>query len=289
MQADLLTTVILPISLFIIMFGMGLSLKIIDFIRVFKQPKAALIGISAQMIALPIIAFLITIIFKLSPELAVGLMIISFAPGGATSNMFTNLAKGDVALSISLTAVVSFVTPFTLPLFTLLAMRYHLGSANEFELPLLKTIIQLLIITVIPVAIGMFMLSKWPKAANKTEPVIKVFSVIFLVLIIFAIILKNKAQMPAFFMQTGAATLTLNILVLGLGYYLAKFFKLSQSQAVSIGYEVGIQNGTLALMVAGTLIGNNTMMIPAVTYSILMFITGFAFGWGLKKQQNNKT
>jgi len=288
MQADLLTTVILPVSLFIIMFGMGLSLKVIDFIRVFKQPKAALIGISAQMIALPIIAFLITIIFKLPPELAVGLMIISFAPSGATSNMFTNLAKGDVALSISLTAVVSFVTPFTLPLFTLLAMKYHLGSANEFELPLLKTIIQLFVITVIPVAIGMLMLSKWPKAANKTEPVIKVFSVIFLVLIILAIILKNKAQMPAFFMQTGAATLTLNILVLGLGYYLAKFFKLSQRQAVSISYEVGIQNGTLALMVAGTLIGNNTMMIPAVTYSILMFITGFIFGWGLKKQQNNK-
>lgn len=289
MQADLLTTVILPVSLFVIMFGLGLSLKTDDFSRIFKQPKAAIIGISAQMIALPIIAFLITLIFKLPSELAVGLMIISFAPGGATSNMFTNLAKGDVALSISLTAVVSVITPFTLPLLTSLAMKYHLGLANEFELPLLKTIIQLLVITVIPVVIGMFMFSKWPKAANKTEPVIKVFSVVFLILIILAIIIKNKAQMPNFFMQTGAATLSLNILVLGLGYYLAKFFKLSQSQAVSIGYEVGIQNGTLALMVAGTLIGNNTMMIPAVTYSILMFVTGFAFGWGLKKQQNNKT
>lgn len=287
MQADLLTTVILPVSLFIIMFGMGLSLHIADFTLVLKQPKAAMIGISAQMIALPIIAFLIATAFKLPPELAVGLMIISFAPGGATSNMFSNLAKGDVALSISLTAIVSLVTPFTLPLFTLFAMNHFIGSSEAFELPLLKTIIQLLVITVIPVVIGMFMLSKWQKAANKTEPVIRIFSVIFLFLIIIAIILKNKAQMLDFFIQTGAATLTLNILVLGLGYLLAKLFKLSQAQSVSIGYEVGIQNGTLALMVAGTLIGNNTMMIPAVTYSILMFITGFIFGLLLKKQKHN--
>jgi BASS family bile acid:Na+ symporter len=265
------------------MFGLGLSLRITDFTRVLKQPKAALIGFSAQLIALPIIAFLIAIIFKLPPELAVGLMIISFAPSGATSNMFTNLAKGDVALSISLTAVISVITPFTLPLLTALAMDHFLGSANEFELPLLKTIIQLLVITVIPVAIGMFILSKRQKAADKAEPVIRVFSVIFLFLIILLIILKNKAQMLGFFMQTGAATLTLNILVLALGFYLSKVFKLSQTQAVSISYEVGIQNGTLALLVAGTLIGNNTMMIPAVTYSVLMFVTGFAFGWLLKK------
>ena len=131
------------------------------------------------------------------------------------------------------------------------------------------------------------MLSKWQKVANKIEPIIKVFSVVFLLFIILAIILKNKAQMLDFFMQTGAATLTLNILVLWLGYFLAKFFKLSQPQSISIGYEVGIQNGTLALLVAGTLIGNTTMMIPAVTYSIFMFITGFVFGLLLKKQRSN--
>ena len=202
--------------------------------------------------------------------------------------MFTNLAKGDVALSISLTAIVSLITPFTIPLLTLIAMNYFIGSAQEFELSILKTIIQLLVITVIPVIIGMFMLSKWQKAANKIEPIIKVFSVVFLLFIILAIILKNKAQMLDFFMQTGAATLTLNILVLWLGYFLAKFFKLSQPQSISIGYEVGIQNGTLALLVAGTLIGNTTMMIPAVTYSIFMFITGFAFGLLLKKQRNKR-
>ena len=287
MQTDVLTTIILPASLFVIMFGLGLALRTADFTRVLKHPKAALIGLSAQMIALPIISFIVAVFFKLPPELAVGLMIISFAPGGATSNMFTNLAKGDVALSISLTAVASLITPFSLPLFTLLSMNYFMGSGEEFELPLLKTVMQLLVISVVPVIVGMLVLSKWQKIATKLEPIIRVFSVVFLFLIIVAIILKNKANMADFFIQTGLATLTLNIFVLALGYFLAKLFKLSRSQSVSIGYEVGIQNGTLALLVAGTLIGNSAMMIPAVTYSILMFFTGFLFGWLVKKQSSH--
>lgn len=283
MQADILTTVILPVSLFVIMLGLGLTLRTKDFTHVLKQPKAALIGLSAQLIALPIIAFIVAILFKLPPELAVGLMIISFAPGGATSNMFTNLAKGDVALSISLTAITSLITPFTLPLFTVLAMNYFMGSGETFQLPVLKIVMQLLVISVVPVIIGMLLLSKWQKAANNAEAVIRVFSILFLFLIIAAIIFENKAQMTDFFLETGLATLALNILVLALGYGLAQFLKLSRAQSVSIGYEVGIQNGTLALLVSGTLIGNSTMMIPAVTYSILMFFTGFLFGVILKK------
>ncbi len=277
MQTDSLITVFLPIAQFVIMFGMGLSLHVKDFTNILKQPQAALIGISTQIIVLPLIALLIAITFKLPPELAVGLMIISFAPSGVTSNVFTNLAKGDVALSISLTAIVSLVAPFTIPLFVIFATRYFLGSENAIELPLLKTVIQLLAITVLPVIMGMFVLSKWQKMAAKAEPPIRLFSLGFLFFIILAIIIKNRADMMTFFMQTGAATLTLNIIVLALGYGLAKFFKLSEKQAISIGYEVGIQNGVLALIIAGTIIGNSTMMIPTVTYSILMFITGFIF------------
>ena len=284
MQADFLITAILPVAVFIIMFGLGLSLRIADFTYILKQPKAILVGLSAQIIALPLIALLIAILFKLPPELAVGLMIISFAPSGSTSNMFTNLAKGDVALSISLTAITSLITPFTIPLFALLAMRYFLGSDSVVVIPFLKTFIQLLVIIILPVVLGMFILSKWQKKADKAEPLIRIFSVVFLFLIVVAIIVKNKAEMIGFFMQTGVATLTLNILVLGLGYWLAKFFQLSQKQAISIGYEVGIQNGALALIITGTIIGNSTMMIPAVTYSLLMFITGFVFYWILKKK-----
>ena len=264
---------------------MGLSLKIADFKNVAKSPKAFSIGIIGQMVLLPIVAFLIAITLSLPPEIAVGLMIIALAPGGATSNMFTYLSKGDTSLSISLTAVVSVITPFTIPIIAALSMSYFMGNSTEFNLPIAKTIIQLLVITVVPVVIGMFVLSRWSNAAAKMENFLKWFSVLFLMLIIMLIVLKNKDNVLDFFAQAGLATLLLNVLVLLLGYQLAKAAKLSRPQAVSIGFEIGIQNGTLALLVAGTIIGNETMMIPAVTYSLIMFITGAAFGWWMKKSK----
>jgi len=287
MSPDLLTKVILPLSLFLIMFGMGLSLKLIDFKNVAKSPKALGVGLFGQMIILPIVAFVIAIALKLPPEIAVGLMIIALAPGGATSNMFTYLSKGDTSLSISLTAVVSVITPFTIPIVAALSMNYFMGNSTEVNLPIIKTIIQLLVITLVPVALGMLVLSRWPNAALKMESFLKWFSVLFLLLIIMLIVLKNKDHVLDFFLQAGLATLLLNVVVLIIGYQLAKIAKLSQPQAISIGFEVGIQNGTLALLVAGTLIGNETMMIPAVTYSLIMFITGAAFGGWVKKQKNN--
>lgn len=284
MQADLLTKVILPLSLFLIMFGIGISLKLSDFQALSKSPKAIAVGLSGQLILLPLIAYIIAIALQLPPEIAIGLIIIALAPGGATSNMFTYLAKGDVSLSISLTALVSLITPFTIPLVVALSISHFLGSDTTFEMPIIKTVIQLLVITIIPVTLGMFTLSRWPVAAKKIERVLKWFSIFFLLLIIALIVLKNAAQMGSFFAQAGLATLILNVVVLTLGYQLAKWAKLSHPQSVTIGFEVGIQNGTLALLVAGTLIGNETMMIPAVTYSLIMFLSGGAFGWWINRR-----
>ncbi len=284
MSPDLLTKVILPASLFLIMFGMGLSLRLNDFKDVLKAPKTMAIGLIGQMILLPLIAFAIAVLLNLSPEIAVGLMIIALAPGGATSNLFTYLSKGDVSLSISLTAVVSLITPFTIPLVAALSMTYFMGTANEFNLPIIKTILQLLVITLIPVAFGMFVLSRWPKTAKNIENKLKWFSLFFLILIIALIVFKNADNVFGFFTQAGLATFILNIVVLGVGYQMAKLAKLSHPQAVSIGFEVGIQNGTLALVVAGSLIGNEVMMIPAVTYSLIMFFTGAAFGWWVNRK-----
>lgn len=286
MEADILTKVILPFSLFLIMFGMGLSLRVADFKAVVQAPKAVGLGIMGQMLLLPLMAFMIAVILELPPEIAVGLMIIALAPGGATSNMFTYLFKGDVSLSISLTAVVSLITPFTIPIITVLSMSYFMGSSTEFSLPIAKTIMQLLVITVLPVLLGMWVLSKWESQAKKIENALKWFSIFFLFLIMGLILLKNKAHLADFFAQSGMATLILNLSVLFLGYALAKWAKLSKAQSTSIGFEVGIQNGTLALVVAGTLIGNSTMMIPAVTYALFMFPTGALFGWWLTKRQS---
>ena len=284
MQTDLLTSVILPAALFLIMFGMGLSLKLADFSNVLKAPKAVTVGLIGQMVLLPLVAFAIAIALQLPPEIAVGLMIIALAPGGATSNMFTYLSKGDVSLSISLTAVVSLIAPFSIPLLTALSMTYFMGQGTEFSMPIGKTISQLLVITVIPVVLGMLFLKYWPNTAAKIENLLKWFSIAFLFLIIALITLKNINHLGDFFAQAGLATLLLNVIVLILGYQLAKKAHLNDAQAVSIGYEVGIQNGTLALVVAGTLIGNATMMIPAVTYALLMFVSGAAFGWWLKRK-----
>ena len=289
MSPDLLTKVILPLSLFLIMFGMGLSLKIADFKNVAKSPKAIGIGLIGQMLLLPIMAFIIAIILDLPPEIAVGLMIIALAPGGATSNMFTYLSKGDTSLSISLTAVVSVITPFTIPIVAALSMSYFIGNSTEFDLPVIKTIIQLLIITVVPVALGMFVLSQNSVIASKIEKFLRWFSILFLLLIIMLIVLKNKDNVLEYFAQAGLATLLLNVFVLVMGYQIAKLTKLSHPQAISIGFEVGIQNGTLALLVAGTLIGNEAMMIPAVTYSLLMFLSGEIFGWWMNKKTNQAT
>jgi len=284
MQADLLTKVILPISLFCIMFGMGLSLRPLDFKKIVTSPKVVAIGIFAQMFLLPLIALIIAIAFKLPPEIAVGLIIIALAPGGATSNMFTYLYKGDVSLSITLTAIVSLIAPFSIPVLAGLSMDYFMGSNTAFNLPIVKTIIQLLVITVIPVVLGMCVLSRWENLAKKIEPIFKWLSVLFLMLIIILIVLKNIANMTSYFSQAGLATLVLNLAALILGYQISKLAKLSHPQAVTIGFEVGIQNGTLALVVAGTLIGNNVMMIPTVTYSLIMFLSGGLFGWWMNKR-----
>ena len=293
MQTDVLTQIVLPLSLFIIMLGMGLALKLEDFSRVFKEPKAISIGIVCQMALLPFIGYLILVIFGLKQELAIGLMILTFCPGGPTSNMISYLSRGDVALSISLTAVISVITPFSIPILTAFTMSLLSDEVQRFEIPVLKTIIQLLVITIVPVSIGMLIHNKFPRFSAKAESPIKVFSIVFLFIIIAGLVLKNRDDMGTFFIQTGAATLALNVIALATGYGIALLAKLEKKQAITTGIEVGIQNGTIALLVSGTILGNSIMTIPAVTYSLLMFVTGAVFGCLVnrvkKAQQINDT
>lgn len=288
MSSAFLTQTILPIALFIIMYGMGLSLRISDFYAAFKSPKSIAVGLVGQMVLLPMLAFLIAIIFALPAELAVGLILVALAPGGVTSNMFTYLAKGDVALSISLTSIVSLLAPFCIPFFTLLSMDYFMGDGASFELPFLKTVIQLLAMTVIPVILGMATLVWWPKLSQLIEKYVKWFSIGFLVFVILLILLQNQDNIVDYFIQAGVAALSLNICALLLGFYLAKVFSLAESHQITISFEVGIQNGTLAIFVAGTIIGNQYMMIPALNYGLLMFFSGGAFCQWILRGKNKK-
>ena len=280
MEQTFLSKVVLPLALFIIMFGMGLSLVKEDFLRVLKFPKAVAVGLACQMLLLPLIGFaLVSILPMASPEIAVGIVILALCPGGTTSNMMSYLAKGDVALSISLTAVVSLVTPFTIPILASLAMEQLMGAGQAIELPMGKTIVVLLAITALPVGLGMGVRAKWAEFALKAEKPVKILSVVFLVAIIAAIVKQNSAILADSFAKTGVATLSLNLISMTLGFFIARFAGLVREQQITIGMEVGIQNGTTALLITGTILANEAMTIGPAIYSLIMFGTGGAFGY----------
>ena len=277
MKADLLIQVVLPAALFIIMLGMGLALKPIDFKLVIAKPKAVILGILAQMLMLPILAYLIILTLNIEGPLAVGLMILSLCPGGTTSNLYTYLAKGDVALSVTLTSVVSLVSPFTVPFILLIVMDQLLGAGEKVDLPVIKTIIQLIVITVLPICLGMLINRFKPDFAKAAEKSVKVFSVLFLILIVAGIVTKNINHMGSYFAQMGLASLLLNVLCMVLGFAIARLAHLNLAQQKSIAIEVGFQNGTLAIVIALTLLQNTEMAIAATCYSLLMFLTGAVF------------
>jgi BASS family bile acid:Na+ symporter len=276
MQANILTEIFLPVALGIIMLGMGLALTPADFKRVALFPRATFVGLFCQLIALPLVAFAMLQVLSLPPELAVGVMLLSFCPGGATSNLLSNLARADVALSITLTAISSMVTVFTIPYFVNLSMEYFIGEGKYVELPVLKTMLQIVVITIIPVSIGMLIRWKFPEGARRSEKPVKIASAVFITLVILGAILKEKDNIAGYFVQVGVITLLINVVILAGGYLMGKLFRLSHPQRAAVSIESGIQNGTLAIAIATSslLLNNSQMSIPAAVYSLIMFATG---------------
>jgi bile acid:Na+ symporter, BASS family len=289
MESNFLTAVFLPFALFIIMLGMGLGLTVKDFTRIFVEPKAVIIGLIAQLIIVPVVGFLLAIFFPLSPELAVGVVILAACPGGPTSNLVTYLVKGNIALSITLTAISSLVTVFTIPLVVNLAMQQFMAESVALQLPFLKTVIQIAVITLIPVSLGMLTHHYASTLAATIEKKVKWLSLFFLGLIIVGLLLKERENVSSFFLQVGGVTLTLNVLTMVLGYGLSVLTGLNRECAKAITVEVGIQNGTLAILIASTptFLNNPNMAIPAAVYALLMFVTSGIFV-GLIQQRKIK-
>lgn len=286
METSLLTTVFLPLALFIIMLGMGLGLTLRDFQRIFVEPKGVALGLVAQLIMLPLVGFGLASVLPLTPELAVGVMILAACPGGPTSNLVTYLARGNVALSITLTALSSLVTVFTIPLVVNWAMVQFMGAGTDLQLPFLTTVLQIAVITLIPVSLGMALHHYAPSFAATVEKWVKWLALVFLGLIIAALLIKERANVLAFFLQVGWVTLLLVVLTMALGYGLAQLAQLDDRSATAITVEVGIQNGTLAIAIASapTFLNNATMAIPAAIYSLLMFAVGGAFAWWAQRR-----
>jgi BASS family bile acid:Na+ symporter len=273
MQSSVLTELFLPFSLAVIMFGMGLSLRIEDFKRILIYPKAVGIGLLNQLIFLPIIAFGIANLFELPAELAVGLMILAVCPGGATSNLITHLAKGDAALSITLTAFSSVITVFTIPFLVNYSIGYFIPRGEAQQLEVVGTVVSVLVNTLIPVALGMLVFAKAPKLASKLDLPFRRISAIFFVIIVVAAVLKEKENLVRYFVEAGPAALTLNVATLALSFGTARLFKLPFRQGLTIAIESGIQNGTLGITIAATLLMNSVMTIPSAIYSLIMFGT----------------
>ncbi|MEM9070491.1 MAG: bile acid:sodium symporter family protein [Myxococcota bacterium] len=278
MEDSILTKVVLPLALFIVMLGLGLSLTGADFRRAGKKPLPVIVGLVCQLALLPVMGFLVAEIFGLTGALAVGLVILSLCPGGVTSNMISYLARGDLALSITLTAISSVATPFTVPWLANLAFAHFGVDATEIALPIPKTMITLLAITIVPVGIGMFVRSKRESFAKRAERPVRILSTLFLALIIAGVVRQNWDELGGFFVQVGWAAFALNIGCMTLGTGLAFLLRLKRPQAITIGVEVGIQNGTTAIFITGTLLATPAMTIPPAVYSLIMFGTGAVFG-----------
>jgi len=278
----IITQIFLPVSLAIIMFGMGLTLVVGDFSRLFTYPKEVFIGLCNQLIFLPLIGFLIILLFDLNSTMATGIMILSLCPGGPTSNLITQVARGNIGLSVTLTALASLITVFTIPIILSKAITYFTGETDVvIELPVLQTMIQILIITVIPVSIGMLIRKKNEAFAVRMERPMRIASTVLFIIIFLLVMFANKDLIVQAMKEVGIATLLLNLLTMALGYLTAKVFGIKGKSQISITIESGIQNGTLAFVIATTILNNVEMGLPTGAYSIWMFITGGILMWRL--------
>lgn len=265
--------IILAISLIIIMFGMGLSLTISNFKRIIVYPKAMIIGLTSQLIILPILGYLIATSLDLSPTTAIGVMLLAACPGGPTSNLLTHLAKGDLALSVSLTAVASLLTIITIPFIMQFALAEFSNQSQGVSVDAQTMIKQLLIIVLIPVSIGMWVKITFPTFAEKMEKPVKIASAVIFILVIIGVTYSIKDAFMGYLNEAGLPAILLNVSTMTIGFLLAVLFRLNRPQAISISIESGIQNGTLAITLATIALNNAEFAIVPAIYGLLMFAT----------------
>ena len=280
--------IFLPLSLVFIMFTLGLGLTSSDFINLIKKPKSFFVGITNQMVMLPMIAFTIISLAGITKEIAVGMMILASCPGGVTSNMITKLAKGDTALSISYTAVISILTIFTLPLITGLSMNHFMG-AEAPPLNLLSLGLTMFCITAVPVGIGMVVRSKNKSFADVFEVTATKISTLLFIIIILGALASEWDTFTNNFLQLGPAIVLLIIAMLTIAYTSSTWFKMSNNQSITVAIESGIQNGTVGITVGNLIInpesGLSILSIPSGVYSILMYFICLPFVfWYIRKK-----
>ena len=267
---------IAPIALAIIMFGLGLGLTVEDFKRVFKFPRDFFVGFLCQVILLPIIALILINIIILPPEIALGVMIIASAPGGVTSNVLTKFAGGDVALSVSLTAIVSLLCIFTVPLIVFNSAEL-IGIAIQKEISMVSIAIKMFFVVTIPVLLGMIVRSLMTDFIISKTLMIQRLSVILFLIVFISIWVEEWDRIVSFIARAGLIAFILNMTMILVGYYVAKFWTSGVAQRKCISLECGLQNGTLAVVVATQLFNDIVYMVPTAAYALVMFTTSIFF------------
>ena len=281
---NFVTDVILPLALAFIMFTLGLGLSISDFSNVFKKPKNFLVGLVSQLIFLPIVGLVLVIIWPLPIEIAIGVMLIAAAPGGVTSNILTFFAKGDVALSVSLTAIMSLLSAVSVPIVLAISIGFIGDSSLPESISLTGIALSMFLIVTLPVLLGMGVRSFLNSLTLKIEKSARFISTLLFVLVLLGAILAERENVVSYFAQTGLVVLTLNILMMLIAFYWSGFFGTGISQKKAIAIECGLQNGTLAIFVGTTVFGGGLYIIPAATYSLIMYLTSLIFIYFIKNR-----
>lgn len=277
MELNLFIQIGLPVSLALIMLSLGLTIRYSDFIRQLATPRPLLAGLLAQMLGVPLLALIVITLFKLPPALAVGLMILSFCPGGVTSNWFSHMARANVPLSISLTVIASIVTPFTIPILSELALQSLMGDARTVQIPLGLTMVRLFVVSVIPVVLGMLIHTRFTSFSQCWQPRIYRLSTSLFLGVIVAILLQQWAQLPGFLAQSGTASMVMILAGMGLGTWLASWLKLNTSDRRTLTIEVGMQNGGMALVVTQGVLHSPQLSIVPVVYGLIMLLPIFLY------------
>ena len=281
---NFVTDVILPLALAFIMFTLGLGLSISDFSNVFKKPKNFLIGLISQLVFLPIVGLILVIIWPLPIEIAIGVMLIAAAPGGVTSNIRTFFARGDVALSVSLTAVMSLLSAVSVPIVLAISIGLIGDSGLPESISLTGIALSMFLIVTLPVLLGMGVRSFLNSLTLKIEKSARFISTLLFVLVLLGAILAERENVVSYFAQTGLVVLALNILMMLIAFYWSGFFGTGISQKKAIAIECGLQNGTLAIFVGTTVFGGGLYIIPAATYSLIMYLTSLIFIYFIKNR-----
>jgi len=272
-----IVTKIAPLALALIMLGLGLGLTTKDFLRVINHPRDFLVGFLCQLIILPIVAYILVLILKTPTELAIGVMIIAAAPGGITSNVMTKFAKGDVALSVSLTAVISIISIVTVPLIVFTSADLLGGQLISEDISLTGTALKMAGVVAVPVIVGMIIRKLADSfISSKISLINKITGFLFLIVFI-AIWIEERENITTYLAQAGLIVLILNIVMMFIAYYIAKSFASGIEQRKCIALECGLQNGTLAVFVATQISNDIVYLVPTAAYALVMYITGFIF------------